>query len=149
MVLKLKANAKKRIIEPTTSSKVLVFLLIVASLLVIITMALALLTRTKDLTKDEQYQAVFLTNGQVYFGKLSNANSEYLVLRNVYYLQASDQDLQSNDTKENPNNNLSLVKLGDELHGPEDEMFIEEDKVIFWENLKNDGRVVKAIEGRN
>ena len=134
-------------VEPTTPSKILVFLLIIASLLVIITMAVGLLPRTKDLAKDDKYQAVFLTNGQVYFGKLSGANNHYLVLRQVYYLQTNDQQVQPNQEPAQ-DNNVSLVKLGNELHGPEDEMFIEKDKVIFWENLKDDGKVVQAIKNR-
>ena len=38
-----------------------------------------------------------------------------------------------------------LQKLGSELHGPEDQMVINRDQVQFWENLKDDGQVVKAI----
>jgi len=32
------------------------------------------------------YQAVFLTNGQVYFGKVRNLNSQYALLEDVYYV---------------------------------------------------------------
>src|ERR1700694_3259032 len=32
------------------------------------------------------YQAVFLTNSQVYFGKLTSSNEKYLTLTNIYYL---------------------------------------------------------------
>ena len=32
------------------------------------------------------YQAVFLTNGQVYFGKLSGAHKDYVTLNDIYYL---------------------------------------------------------------
>lgn len=40
---------------------------------------------------------------------------------------------------------ISLAKLGNELHGPEDKMFINSDQLLFWENLKDDGQVAKAI----
>src|SRR5688572_21694062 len=106
-------RARKRLVEPTTGSKILVFLLIVGSLLVILTMALALFSKTRDLAKDDKYQAVFLTNGQVYFGKLSGANDSYLVLRQVFYLQTNSQQVQPNQDQ---NQNVSLVKLGNELH---------------------------------
>lgn len=39
------------------------------------------------MTDVSQYQAVFLTNGQVYFGKISHANSQYVNLTDIYYLQ--------------------------------------------------------------
>lgn len=137
---------KNKLVEPTWAGKVLVVLLIIASVLVIVTMARALLPQER-LVKKDQYQAVFLTNGQVYFGKLSGLNSEYVVLKNIYYLQEDNQNLQ-NQTQAAEQPNLKLIKLGSELHGPEDEMFVERDKIIFWENLKNDGRIVKEINNQ-
>jgi hypothetical protein len=40
---------------------------------------------------------------------------------------------------------ISLVKLGCELHGPEDEMLINRSQIVFWENLKEDGQVTQAV----
>ena len=88
-----------------------------------------------------KWQAVFLTNGQVFFGRLHNFNREYLLLKDVYYLQIA-QPLQQG--QEQPQN-LNLVKLGSELHGPEDAMFIPKDRMLFWENMKSDAQVVRAI----
>src|ERR1700743_2242299 len=45
--------------------------------------------------KTSEYQAVFLTNGQVYFGKLANLNNKYVTITDVYYLQVqSNSSLQ-------------------------------------------------------
>jgi len=90
------------------------------------------------------YQAVFLTNDQVYFGKLSNATSQSPVLRDVYYLQIT-QGLQPIEEGSSPRTNLNLVKLGGELHGPTDEMIINRDHILFYEDLKADSQVVTAI----
>ncbi len=90
------------------------------------------------------FQAVFLTNGQVYFGKLANAKSQYPVLREVYYLQVT-QPLQPKDQNAQTAPNLNLIKLGGELHGPMDEMFINRDQIIFYEDMKTDSQVVTAI----
>jgi hypothetical protein len=87
------------------------------------------------------YQAVFLTNGQVYFGKYSTYNKDYSLLTDIYYLQNSN-GLQ---TDINPTGNINLVKLGNEIHGPQDAMYIPMASVLFVENLKADGRVVQAI----
>ncbi|MFH0806180.1 MAG: hypothetical protein V1885_00400 [Candidatus Brennerbacteria bacterium] len=91
------------------------------------------------------YQAVFLSNGQVYFGKLYHARSQYAVLRDIYYLQVtqSPQPIQEGQT---PPANVNVVKLGGELHGPEDEMRINRDQILFVEDLRDDSRVVTAIE---
>lgn len=99
-----------------------------------------------DGVKKGQYQAIFLTNGQVYFGKLSGVNDSYIDLTDIYYLQVQ-QSVQPDANKtatENPQ--VSLAKLGSELHGPEDQMKINRDQVLFWENLKDNGKVVEAIK---
>lgn len=93
-----------------------------------------------------KYQAVFLTNGQVYFGHLSNVDGGYAKLTHIYYLQVQQQ-VQPEDKKADTSTQpqVSLTKLGNELHGPEDSMYIARDQVLFWENLKDDGKVVQAI----
>ncbi len=105
-----------------------------------------------EVNKD-QYQAVFLTNGQVYFGNLSKPSSDYVNLENIYYLQVQQSTEQPSSERpavqpssENQQSQVALTKLGKELHGPEDKMYIARDQVLFWENLKNDGTVAKAIK---
>jgi|YelNatPaOPRAMG01_1025707.scaffolds.fasta_scaffold21966_4 hypothetical protein len=91
------------------------------------------------------WQAVFLTNGQVYFGKIVSENKDYIVLRNIYYLQIEQPIQPEKPNQSPPPPKLSLVKLGNELHGPKDEMRISRSQVVFIEDLKDDGKVVSAI----
>ena len=128
--------------SPNWATKTLVLLLIIASLLVIVTMGLSLLSKRQSIIKQEQYQAVFLANGNVYFGKLRGASSEYVRLEDVFYLNN-----QAPSADQNQQSNLSLIRRGEEIHGPETEMFIARDQILFWENLKDDGKVVQAIKG--
>lgn len=98
-----------------------------------------------------KYQAVFFTSGQVYFGKLSFVNNDYLELRDVYYIQ-SEGDTSANPDADNPEatpagGSMKLIKLGDEVHGPEDRMIINREQVLFYENLKPDGKVSELIKG--
>lgn len=97
----------------------------------------------------ERFQAVFLTNGQVYFGKLSNVEGNYIKLENIYYLQVQQSVQPSTSNPENSNTSddsqVSLTKLGKELHGPTDQMYISRSEVLFWENLEKESTVVKAI----
>lgn len=100
-------------------------------------------------TNDSSYYAVFLTNEQVYFGHLSNVNDQFITIKDIYYLQI-DQALQSTDESKKVDANaegskLALVKLGQEFHGPKDEMVINRDSISFYEELKDDSRVVKTI----
>lgn len=93
----------------------------------------------------DKHQAVFLTNGQVYFGDLKSANKDFLDLRDIYYLNVNQQVQPNQNTGETSQSSISLVKLGCELHGPVDQMIVNRDQVTFWENLKDDGQVSKAI----
>jgi hypothetical protein len=130
-------------------SKVLAVLLILVALSALgwfITHALG--TATADsVVKSNEYQAVFLTNGQVYFGKVTKTDNSYVKLTDIYYLQVQ-QTVQPKDSSAAAaanNQQVSLAKLGGELHGPEDVMYVSRQQVLFWENLKNDGKVAKAI----
>lgn len=94
--------------------------------------------------QEDKYQAVFLNNGQVYFGNIRALNGKYVDLTEVYYLtqnttaNASGQQQASGD--------YTLVKLGcQQIHSPLDRMLINRDQVTFWENLKTDGKVAKSI----
>lgn len=129
-------------------SKVLAGLLALTAVFVIgwfISKAVGAVT-ADSAVKGKQYQAVFLTNGQVYFGKVSSVDASYVKLSDIYYLQVQQTVQPKDSTAANANNQqVSLAKLGGELHGPEDVMYISRQQVLFWENLKGDGKVAKAI----
>jgi len=122
----------------------------------------------KKSSKKSRYQAVFLTNGQIYFGQLSGFPGNSPVLKDVYYLrvqrslQPSDglteelevedkkKDKEKEETKVVPATDetpeLTLIKLGNELHGPMDEIQLNSDHILFVEDLKQESRIVRAIE---
>lgn len=88
------------------------------------------------------YQAVFLNNGQVYFGNIQQLNDNYLRMTNIYYLTQN-----SSGSSSSSSNNYSLVKLGcQQIHDPLDEMIINRSQVTFWENLNANGKVVSSIK---
>jgi hypothetical protein len=94
---------------------------------------------------NSKLQAVFLNGGQVYFGNIKDLNGKFLSMSNIYYLRVNQQVQPNQSTNTNSSNDISLVKLGCELHGPTDSMVINRDQIIFWENLKDDGQVAKAV----
>lgn len=87
-----------------------------------------------------RYQAVFLSNGQVYFGKLHDYYGSRPYMTDVYYFQAKEQA----DGK--PSGDQTLVKLGKEIHAPEDKLILNKDSILFVENLQDSGSVVDAIK---
>lgn len=94
---------------------------------------------TFPLVDKNKWQSVFLTNGQVYFGHLKEQNRDYAILKNTYYLRMAEQPSSQQQQQ------INLVKLGSELHGPEDIMYIPKEQIVFWENLKSDSLVVRSI----
>jgi hypothetical protein len=95
-----------------------------------------------------KFQAVFFTNGQVYFGKLETLNGNYMKLTDIFYLQTKTTDASGNpqETSTAGTTDVQLIKLGNEIHGPVDEMIISKDQMLFFENLKSDGKVAQSIE---
>lgn len=114
------------------------------------------------------YVAVFLSNTQVYFGHLKDAESAYPTLSDVYYLRVtqaltpgtagSAENVSvvknSKDAKDKTatpaadqqvKNELTLIKMGSEIHGPTDTIRINRDHILFTETLKDDSKIVKAI----
>lgn len=132
------------------SGKWIKAVVIALSILVVILIAGAIyILATKDNTssqiQSDKYQAVFLNSadGQVYFGKLTVLNKNYYKLTDIYYVRV--EQVQPDKNNSQTKQNISLAKLGSEIHGPQDVMYVNRDQVLFWENLKTDGQVAKAI----
>lgn len=90
-----------------------------------------------DLQFSTEYQAVFLDNGQVFFGKLADTGSSFLTLRDIYYVQT----MMEREKKETSN---VLVKRGSEWHNP-DFMRINTRHVLVIEPVGPGSRVAQLI----
>lgn len=118
-------------------------------ILVFLVVAIFAFTFGRDLVsgfmsnEKNEWSAIFLTNGQVYFGKIDSNSKREMVLKNVYYLQASSPE-QSVDSLNQ--STFKLVKLGSELHGPKDILMINKDNIVFYEYLREDSKVVESIK---
>jgi hypothetical protein len=80
------------------------------------------------------YQAVFLSNGATYFGKLQPQGDDWFLLSDVFYLSSSDQ------------NGTQLIKRGTEPQGPKDPMIIPRGQVLFIENMRDDADIAVLIK---
>ena len=86
----------------------------------------------------EHLSAVFLADGQAYFGHLDeNAISGTLVLRDIYYFQDA-RDSTADYA-------VALVKRGTEVHEPQSEMRIRREHVLAVERVSPDSPVARAI----
>lgn len=98
-----------------------------------------------------KWQAVFLTNNQVYFGHLSPYGFGAFVLHNAYYIHTTQVPVTPSPTEKNPpaqpktQTRNELVPATQDPQAPEDAMFIPKNQVLFWQNLRDDSPVVRTI----
>lgn len=105
---------------------------------------------------ESDYVAVYLSGGKVYFGKVRNVRSETPSLTDVFFLSVSQQSPSTaaespedaeGATVEPPQQlDYELVKLTDQLQKPSDKLILSRDQILFWEPLREDSKVVQAIE---
>jgi hypothetical protein len=112
---------------------------ILAGVLVIVaaTWHIARLARGSTTRFTTPYQAVLLTNGNVYFGKLEDYGTRFPVLTDVFYVQSTT----NSETKQTMN---VLVKRGKELHAP-DRMYLNPNQIILVEPVGPDSKVAQLI----
>ena len=83
------------------------------------------------------YQAVLLTNGSAYFGKLDGYGTSRPVLSEVYYIVTQNNP----ETKQSSN---VLVKRGKELHEP-DRMYLNPNQILCVEPVGTNSKVAQLI----
>jgi len=83
------------------------------------------------------YQAVLLSGGLVYYGKLEGFGTPYPVLRDVFYVQS----VANPETRQTTN---ILVRRGKEWHGP-DRMYLNPGHIVLVEPVSPGSQVAKLI----
>lgn len=86
---------------------------------------------------ETEYQAVYLGNGQVLYGRLEGPGSAYPLLRDVYYVQSQIDP----ETKEVKN---VLLRRGSEWHAP-NFMYLNDRHIVALEPVGKDSHVAKMI----
>jgi len=110
---------------------------VVAVLLAAAALYHSLSTGSENVKFDTPYQAVLLTNGSVYFGKLDGYGTKSPVLRDVYYVQ-SGTDPETKQPKS------VLIHRGKELHAP-DRMYLNPTHIILVEPVGTNSKVMDLI----
>lgn len=90
---------------------------------------------------DTEFKAVFLDNGQVFFGKIEEVGPSYVILKDVFYVQSQviQQDKDKKEVKS------ILIKRGSEWHGP-DLMYITTRHIVVIEPVGPNSRVAQLIK---
>ena len=86
-----------------------------------------------------RYQAVFLENGQTWFGHYRDRIGPYAAMGSVYYvLTKSSQESDAPPTSQ-------LIRRGNELHAPEPQPLIPKTAILFVEDLRDDSPIAKFM----
>ena len=84
------------------------------------------------------YQAILLSNGSAYFGRLQGYGGPHPLLTDVFYI-VNETDPQTKQSKP------VLVKRGKELHEP-DRMYLNPSQIVFVETVGPNSKVAQLIE---
>jgi hypothetical protein len=86
------------------------------------------------------YQAVFLTNGQAYFGRYVDRLGPYIKIEDPYYIQVSKAATETAPAEQ------KLVRRGQELHNPEGAMQIPKSGILFVEDLSDNSQFAQFMD---
>ena len=89
-----------------------------------------------------RYQAVFLSNGQTWFGHYRDRLGPYAAMETVYYVQTKA----AQETDVPPTS--QLIKRGNELHAPDPQVLIPKTAILFIEDLRDDSPIAKYMDQR-
>jgi hypothetical protein len=115
---------------------------ILLAVVVVLLIILAFIIWKPDLSKivsGQSYYAVYLTSGDLYFGKMVWYRPN--VLMDVHVIQTK----QAATKDEQPS--LNLIKFSDVVWGPFDEMKINEKNILWKTKLSDNSQVVQLING--
>ena len=87
-----------------------------------------------------RYQAVFLANGQTYFGHYLDRLGPYVKVENAFYI-AAQPTAEEGQTPES-----RIIRRGSELHQPLPFVLIPKSAILFIEDLRSDAGVVQFME---
>ena len=87
-----------------------------------------------------RYQAVFLANGQTYFGHYLDRLGPYVKVENAFYIQ------QAPTAEEGQTPESRIIRRGSELHQPLPFVLIPKTAILFVEDLRPDSQVGQFMD---
>ena len=164
METKTKESAKKKTVNPKqreAEKKIIKRIVLgVLAFMILVTLdanykfTAALQTDNKASGK---WQAVFLTNDQVYFGHLSQYGINYWKLDDAHYIKVtqvpvatpltgSGQAAQKANTEPQMENRTTLMKVSQDVHQPEGTLYIPKEHILFWQDLQDGSSVTQTLK---
>ena len=90
----------------------------------------------------EPYFALTLTSGSLFFGHIIKQDNQYITLKDVYYLQRTPPPAGS---KKDEGPGLTLVKQENDPYGPKNQLIVNREHLLLYQELRDDSKVVEVI----
>jgi len=95
-------------------------------------------------------QAIFLGDGQTYFGYASSLRNQTVTLVDVYFLRPQASATNTPTSTAVDTTKIDLLKLGlggaDDLVGSQDKMVINRDAIKYIEDMRDDSQINQKIK---
>lgn len=102
--------------------------------------------------RDTSWYAVYLTNNQVYFGHIASIKDDTIVLENVHFAEAYQEQVPvATSTKfaltQAPKQTFRISQRGnDKMLSSDHKLFVNRTSVLYWEKFSPEAEVVKLLE---
>jgi len=114
------------------------FTALIILLIILVILALWVGLKASQSTRDSSnYSAVYLTTGEIYFGKLHHFPKFYL--SNAWLLQRT--------TPTEDNLGINIIPFRSAFWGPIDKIYLNSNQVVFTTKLRDDSQVKDLITG--
>ena len=95
---------------------------------------------------DEKFYGVFLDDGDIYFGKISDKESVFVTVDEAFYLKITQETQTDSNGGIVEVPQLNLVKVGNEIHKPLGNIEIQRSHIVSIQELAPGSEVIKVMK---
>lgn len=106
------------------------------------------LNLNKTATNNQEFKAIALDNGQVYYAQIAKETDDMIYLTEVYYIQSEQRTVPAEEegAEDQTVSVPVLVKRGQELHKPTGYLELNRDRVVGVETIGTDSEIYQEIQ---
>ena len=123
------------------NKKILAYFLIVLFVAAFVYLGYAYGKKVFPFTEEMKYQAVQLSSGDIYYGKLQTFPC--CKLTDVYFLQTLPAEEEGGQPE------INLAPLNSLFFGPENTMYLQKKQILWWADLAENSQILQVIKGIN
>lgn len=94
---------------------------------------------------ESSYYGVFMDNNDVYFGRITKRDDQFVTLENTFYLRVTQVPQKTADGKDIALSSFDLIKVGTEVHKPKDKVELQVSHIISIQELDPSSQVIGVM----